>query len=109
MTPLPGWLYIDLYRFIDWLMRLPEDLEQTCFQEIRAFEEEQRMPYITIAERIGEERGIQQGEEKGKLIGRILLSQQILKLEIYDEDELEMKNLEELHALVKEFETNLAL
>ena len=47
---------IKLYRFIDWLMILPEELERACFQEIEHFEEEQRMPYITTAERIGIEK-----------------------------------------------------
>jgi len=36
-----------LYQFIDWLMRLPDDLDQRCFQEISAFEEKHHIPYIT--------------------------------------------------------------
>lgn len=44
---------IRLYRFIDWLLRLPEDLEQEAWRQIKAFEEEQQMAYITSAERFG--------------------------------------------------------
>lgn len=39
-----------LYRFIDWLLRLPPDLE------------EYQMPYLTYAERRGHEAGLQQGQ-----------------------------------------------
>ena len=49
---------LNLYRFIDWVMRLPEALEQEYLKEVRQFEEEKRMPYITNAERFG----IRQGE-----------------------------------------------
>jgi Domain of unknown function (DUF4351) len=50
---------IQLFRFLDWLIILPEALEQQFWQELRAFEEEQNMPYITSVERIGFERGLQ--------------------------------------------------
>lgn len=49
---------IRLYRFIDWLLRLPEALEATTWQQIWAFEEEQQMAYITTAERIGRTQGL---------------------------------------------------
>lgn len=44
---------VRLYRFIDWLLRLPADLEQETWRQIKAFEEEQQMAYITSAERFG--------------------------------------------------------
>jgi len=31
---------IDLFRFIDWLMRLPDDLEQQVWQALQQYEEE---------------------------------------------------------------------
>ena len=64
---------VKLYRFIDWLMVLPKELEEACYREIVQFEEEQKMPYITTAERIGIEKGREEGREEGKLIGEILL------------------------------------
>lgn len=42
-----------LYRFIDWLLQLPAAVEQELWQELRAFEEERSMTYITNAERFG--------------------------------------------------------
>ncbi len=38
---------LELFRFIDWLLVLPEALEQECWAAFHHFEEEQHMPYIT--------------------------------------------------------------
>jgi hypothetical protein len=46
-----------LFRFIDWLMRLPRELEETFRQQVYAYEEAQRMPYVTSIEQIGIEKG----------------------------------------------------
>jgi hypothetical protein len=54
---------LDLFRFIDWVLNLPESLKREFWQELRTFEEERRMPYITSVEEIGFERGIEQGEK----------------------------------------------
>jgi len=61
---------IRLYRFIDWPLRLPEALETTTWQQIRAFEEEQQMTYITTAERIGRSMGLAEGRTEGRTEGR---------------------------------------
>jgi hypothetical protein len=61
---------IKLYRFIDWLLALPEEREQQVWREIRSYEEERQMPYITSAERIGMEQGLQQGRAEGHLEGK---------------------------------------
>jgi hypothetical protein len=50
-----------LFRFIDWLLVLPAALEQEFWHEVRQFEEEKRMPYVTSVERRGFEQGLQQG------------------------------------------------
>ncbi len=73
-----GWTrqdIINLYRFIDWIMRLPEDLEKLYHEELVKFEEEVKMQYVTTAERIGIEKG---GKEKAKKTARNLLSLGIL-------------------------------
>jgi Domain of unknown function (DUF4351) len=56
---------LDLYRFIDWVMILPEAIEREFWQELQVFEEERKMTYVTNAERFGFERGIEQGIEQG--------------------------------------------
>ncbi len=53
---------LDLYAFIDWVLALPEPLELEYMQTIEQLEEEKQMQYITSAERIGIQKGIQQGE-----------------------------------------------
>jgi len=52
---------LELFRFIDWLLALPEDLERRFDEEITHYEEEKQMTYITSVERIGIQKGIQQG------------------------------------------------
>ncbi len=53
---------IDLFRFIDWVLHLPKELDIRLQEEIVAFEESKKMPYISSIERIGEERGLQKGQ-----------------------------------------------
>ena len=54
-----------LYWFIDWVMQLPDDLEADFQEELRRFEEETGMRYVTAIERAGIEKGIEEGIEKG--------------------------------------------
>lgn len=53
------------FRFVDWLMALPPELEHQFLTQLEAFEEEQKMPYVTSAERIGIEKGRQEGRQEG--------------------------------------------
>jgi hypothetical protein len=56
---------IALFHFIDWMMRLPDDLEKDFWQEISRYEEEKKMPYVSSVERIGIQKGIRQGIQQG--------------------------------------------
>jgi hypothetical protein len=56
---------INLFEFIDWLMRLPEELDNIFWQEIAIYEEDKKMPYITSVERIGIKKGLEQGLHQG--------------------------------------------
>ena len=58
---------LELFRFIDWLMALPEEMERCFDEEITHYEEEKQMSYITSVERIGIQKGIQQGIQQGRL------------------------------------------
>jgi Domain of unknown function (DUF4351) len=51
-------------------MILPEGLKQAFWDELRTYEEERTMPYITSVEQIGIEKGIEKGERS--LILRLL-------------------------------------
>jgi hypothetical protein len=58
---------LNIYRLTDWLMMLPEDLTKRFTEDLIKYEEEKKMPYIMSAERIGKEKGIQQGIQQGML------------------------------------------
>jgi predicted transposase/invertase (TIGR01784 family) len=51
----------------DWIIRLPEGLDNQISGKIARLEEEYKMPYVTSWERIAEKRGEKRGEMKGKL------------------------------------------
>jgi hypothetical protein len=59
-----------LFRFIDWMMDLPMPLEGLFLQEILDFEKEHQMPYVTSAEQIFREAGLEEGLQKGRQEGR---------------------------------------
>ena len=61
---------LELFRFIDWVMNLPEELERQFVHDLIAFEGEQQMPYVTSVERLGIEKGRQEGRQEGVQIGR---------------------------------------
>jgi hypothetical protein len=70
---------INLFRFIDWVMSLPLELEQEFWQEVSQYEEERRMPYITSVERIGIQKGIEQSQNQMR---QVLLESLELGLEL---------------------------
>jgi hypothetical protein len=63
---------LELFRVIDWLLRLPDELEREFMCELMALEEETKMPYITSVERIGRQEGRQEGLNSER---RLLLRQ----------------------------------
>jgi hypothetical protein len=56
---------LNLLRFIDWVIKLPEELEEKCRKELEIFEEEMKMAYVTSWERHGMQQGMQQGIQQG--------------------------------------------
>jgi hypothetical protein len=48
---------LNLFRFLDWIMELPEGLKQAFWAELEQYERERQMPYITSIEQIGIEKG----------------------------------------------------
>lgn len=52
---------LELLRFIDWVMTLPENLAQQFRHELTQFEEERKMQYVTSMERLASEEGQQKG------------------------------------------------
>lgn len=56
---------INLFHFIDWVMRLPEELENSFWEEVTEYEENKKMPYVTSVEQRGIQKGIREGILEG--------------------------------------------
>ena len=69
---------LQLFRFIDWLLILPPELEQGFAEELHKIEEERKVEYITSVERIGIEKGFQEGIDQGIQQGGILEAKNML-------------------------------
>ncbi|MBI4871226.1 MAG: hypothetical protein HY814_06625 [Candidatus Riflebacteria bacterium] len=76
---------LELFRFIDWMMALPKELDDRFWQELNRFEEEKKMPYITSVERLGIEKGIQQGIDQGLSQGQRRTLLRLLRRRFGDE------------------------
>jgi predicted transposase YdaD len=59
-----------VFKFIDWIMRLPEQLEKKIEEDILREQGEKPMAYVTSWERRAEKRGEEKGREKGREEGR---------------------------------------
>lgn len=69
---------LNLFRFIDWLLVLPPDLERRLRDELRTLEEAYQMPYVTHLERLGREEGFAEGLEQGLEQGSLREARQML-------------------------------
>ena len=56
---------LKLFRFMDYILRLPDDLASRFRSELESIEEKLRMPYVTSVERLAKQEGIKLGIEKG--------------------------------------------
>ncbi len=65
---------INLFNVIDWLMQLPEVLNNKVWQELETIEEKEKMQYVTSVERIG--------IAKGRVVGRVEGEARILKRQL---------------------------
>jgi hypothetical protein len=59
-----------LFKFLDWVMDLPEELEEALSIDVAEFEKEIMMPYVTSIERLAEEKGRAKGKIEGKIEGK---------------------------------------
>jgi hypothetical protein len=66
-----------LLRLIDWLMELPQALDKLFWQELKTFEEERTVPFISLPERMGIREGLLQAIED---VLRVKFGEEGLKL-----------------------------
>lgn len=77
---------LDLFKVIDWLMRLPKGMDARLRQDLDTLEQEAGMVYITSIERLaieegmakGVRQGMQQGMQQGRLEGKAQLLGNVL-------------------------------
>jgi predicted transposase YdaD len=55
---------LNVFNFVDWVLGLPKPLEIEFWRELKAYEEERKVPYITSVEKIGYDRGLVEGREE---------------------------------------------
>jgi hypothetical protein len=90
---------LELFRFIDWLMVLPEALENQFEATLQQFEQEEKMPYITHIERKGIQQGMQQGIQQGEVfILKRLLKRRFGELPVQLEQRLNEASIGELES-----------
>ncbi|MCP4110796.1 MAG: DUF4351 domain-containing protein [Desulfobacteraceae bacterium] len=106
---------INLFRFIDWIMFLPEKEDDLFWEQVSEFEKE---PYITSVERIGYKRGKHEGNIS--LLARMIAKkfkvqsdQELEKLEKLGADDLpelgeQLFDLESLEAVHQWIERRIA-
>ena len=68
----------DFYQVLDWMMRLPKELEQQLRQDLATLEGEMTMRYVTSIERLAMEEGMEKGMQKGLQEGKSTLLMRIL-------------------------------
>ena len=56
---------VDLFRVIDWMMRLPKALQTRLREDVHTYEEESKMAYISSIEQMAIEEGLQKGMQQG--------------------------------------------
>ena len=72
----------DLFAVIDWLMRLPVDLERKLAEDIRRIEEEHKMQYVTSIERLAREDGREDGLSEGLSEGQQRQARRTLQIQL---------------------------
>ncbi|MBK1733516.1 DUF4351 domain-containing protein [Thiococcus pfennigii] len=64
---------LELFRFIDSVLALPEGLETQLWTEVQQFDEERRMRYVSSFERSAQKKGMEKGIAKGIGTGQVRL------------------------------------
>ncbi|MFT0534256.1 DUF4351 domain-containing protein, partial [Castellaniella hirudinis] len=62
---------MQVYRLIEWMIALPEDLEAEFLQAVEALTKENEMTYVTLIERAGRDKWFAEGLVEGKAEGSV--------------------------------------
>ena len=56
---------VDLFRVLDWMLKLPDSLERQLWQDIENIEGDRKVTYVSSIERFAIERGMKKGMQQG--------------------------------------------
>lgn len=65
MRKMEGEVVLRWYRYRDWFLPLPENLETQLWVELKRQQEGTLVPFTTFAERYGRQEGLKEGREQG--------------------------------------------
>jgi hypothetical protein len=88
----------DLFRFVDWIMVLPEKLENSFWLDLQAYEQEKNMTYVTSVEKIGIKKG---REEERHDIALKMLKKGMSVEDIAEITELSIEQVKEIQSQQK--------
>ena len=60
-------IILELFRLLDWLLVLPDELEVAFRRKLTEYEEKQNMPHITSIERLRRQEGRVEGRVEGQM------------------------------------------
>lgn len=90
---------LNLFKFIDWAMILPEGLKRAFWSELKLYEEERQMPYVTSVEQIGYDRGIQESLERERSLILRLLNRKVGSIDNRTLNRINALTIEQLESL----------
>ena len=65
---------LELFRLLDWILNLPDELQEQFREDVHQYEQEKHMPYLSSLERMaleeGRKKGRAEGREEGLRAGR---------------------------------------
>ncbi len=77
-----------LFQFIEWIMKLPEEMDNQLIDEMYKIEEDKGVSIISLMEKKGYEKGIKEGIQRGKqkVLRKVILDVLELKFQQVDEE-----------------------
>ena len=92
---------VQVYRFIEWIMVLPDPLEDRLYDDLKQIEGDKTMPFLTYAER----KGLKEGRKKGLIEGKILGLQKaivsVLEVKFAKVDQAVIESVNKVQSLKK--------
>ena len=96
---------VQVYRFIEWIMVLPDPLEDRLYDDLKQIEGDKTMPFLTYAERKGlkegRKKGLIEGIQKGKILGLQKAIVSVLEVKFAQVDQTVIKSVNKIQSLKK--------